>query len=282
MIPAYVKSIAFVSLLLFLGVAVFGVFTGIGLIRLKNWARISILAFSGITAFFGGTVLAFLLVMPFPMSPAGSPMDPGIVKGIVVLAYGLPVLISIWWLVLFNRKSTKAQFTGALAGGLPVAPAAPACPLPVQIIAVFFLFSLLGVFVIPFVQLPIPLVIFGRAIYGPGGKALLGLASVLLGIGAIGLLRLKRWSYPLVLGMQGFWLLSGIVTAFTPTYPRLIQEMLSQMSVPETMAFPYSVRQFQFFFLFGLLFSVLLIGILVFYRRRFMEAASAREALRPN
>ncbi|HEY1470239.1 MAG TPA: hypothetical protein VGF61_14445 [Candidatus Acidoferrum sp.] len=45
------------------------------------------------------------------------------------------------------------------------------------------------------------------------------------------------------------------------------------------MTFPYSVRQLQLFSLFGLLFAVLIIAILLFYRRRFMDAASAREAL---
>lgn len=84
---------------------------------------------------------------------------------------------------------------------------------------------------------------------------------------------------PLVLGMQGFWLLSGIVTVFSPTYAKLAQDMLSQMHLPGNVAFPESVGQIQFFSSFGLLFSILPIGILVFYYRRFMEAASAREAL---
>jgi len=67
-------------MLIFLGIAVFGIFTGIGLIRLRNWARISILIFSGLTVFFGGTALLVLLAIPFPINPSGPPVDPGAVK----------------------------------------------------------------------------------------------------------------------------------------------------------------------------------------------------------
>jgi hypothetical protein len=278
--PSYVKSIGTVSMLIFLGIAVFGVFTGIGLIRLRNWARISVLIFSGLTVFFGGGALFFLLATPFPVNPTGPPVDPGALKAIVLLVYGLPVLICIWWLALFNLKGTKAQFAGRPSETSPGI-SQPACPLPVQIIAVFFLFSLLSVIVIPLLRLPIPVVMFGHALYGLAGKTLFVLTGIFLGIGAIGLLKLKKWSYPLVLGIQGFWLLSGAVSVFSPTFPGLMQEMLSQMHFPENVPFPYSMRQFQFFSSFGLLFSVLIIAILLFYRRRFMEAVSARQTLPP-
>jgi hypothetical protein len=218
---------------------------------------------------------------PFPINPSGPPVDPGAVKAVVLLVYGIPVLISIWWLVLFNLKGTKAQFAGTSSETSPGIPSAPACPLPVQIIAVFFLFSVLWMLVIPFLQMPFPAVFFGHPFCGTSGKVLIVLAGLLLGAGSIGLLKLKKWSYPLVLGIQGFWLLSGTITIFSPTFPGLMQEMLSQMHLPENAVFPYSMRQLQLFWSLGLLFSTLIIAILLFYRRRFMEAASAREALPP-
>jgi hypothetical protein len=155
----------------------------------------------------------------------------------------------------------------------------PACPLPVQIIAVFFLFSVLWMLVVPFMQMPFPALFFGHPFYGASGKVLLVLAALPLGVGAVGLVKLKKWSYPLILGLQGFWLLSGAVTMLTPAFPRLMQEMMSQMRLPENMPFPYSVRQLEILSSFGILFGVLVIAILLLYRRRFMEAASAREAL---
>jgi len=279
--PSFVKSIATLSMLIFLGIAVFGVFTGVGVIRLKNWARISILIFSGLTVFLGGAILFFLVATPLPVNPTGPQLNPGALKAIVLLVYGIPVLIGIWWLVLFNLRGSKAQFAATPSETSPGISSVPSCPLPVQIIAVFYLFSLLSVIVIPLLHLPIPAVIFGHALYGLAGKALFVLTGLVFVIGAIGLLKLKKWSYPLVLGIQGFWLFSGVVTIFSPTYPRLMQEMLSQMHFPEDTPFPYSMRQLRFFSSFGLLFAVLVIGILVYYRRRFMEAASARELLPP-
>jgi hypothetical protein len=277
--PSYVKSIATISMLIFLAIAVSGIFTGVGIIRLKNWARISILVFSAISAFFGGIALAFLLAVPLPTNPSGPPLDPAALKAIVLLVYGIPVLISIWWLVLFNLKGTRAQFAGAPPEISAGTSAEPTCPLPVQIIAVFFLFSVLWVLVVPFLKMPFPAVFFGYSFYGATGKALFMLFGTLLGAGAIGLLKLEKWSYPLVLGLQGLGLLSAAVTILSPTFPRLMQEILSQMRFSENVTFPYSIRQLQLLSSFGLLFSVLIIGILVFYRRRFMEAASAREAL---
>ncbi|HEY1470237.1 MAG TPA: hypothetical protein VGF61_14435 [Candidatus Acidoferrum sp.] len=74
--PPYVRSIASVSMLIFLAIAVFCIFTGIGVIRLKNWARISILIFSGLAVFFGGTTLFFLRTLPFPVNPSGPAVVP--------------------------------------------------------------------------------------------------------------------------------------------------------------------------------------------------------------
>lgn len=276
--PSYVRSIAAFGLLFFLVLSVFGIFTGVGLIRLKNWARISILVFSGFTVFFGSIALLFLMAIPFPTNPTGPPVEPGAVKAIVLMVYGIPVLIGIWWLVLFNLKATRAQFAGAPSQTSPEISPVPSCPLPVQIIAVLYLFSLLSVIFIPLIHTPFPAVIFGHALYGPAGKVLFVVVGLLLVIGANGLLKLKKWSYPLVLGIQGFWLLSGVVSTLSPAYPRLMQDVLSQMHFPENIAFPYSMRQLQFFSWFGLLFGALVIGILLYYRRRFMKAASAREA----
>jgi hypothetical protein len=277
-IPSVVKSITTVSMLIFLGIAVFGVFTGIGMMRLRNWERISILVFSGLIVLFGGIALLLLMAIPFPANPTGPPVDPRAVKAIVLLVYGIPVLIGIGWLVLFNLKGTRAQFAGTpseTSAGISVA---PACPLPVHIIAVFFLFSLLWVLVLPFLQMPFPAIFFGHPFYGATGKALFMLFGVLLGGGAIGLLKLKKWSYPLVLGIQGLGLFSGAATMFSPTFPRLMQEMLSQMHFPENMSFPFSMRQLRFLSSLGLLLSVLVIGILVLLSPP-LHAGSCRAAL---
>lgn len=152
--PSYVRSIAAFGLLFFLVLSVFGIFTGVGLIRLKNWARISILVFSGFTVFFGGIALLVLMAIPFPTNPTGPPVEPGAVKAVVLMVYGIPVLIGIWWLVLFSLKATRAQFAGAPSQTSPEISPVPSCPLPVQIIAVLYLFSLLPAIFIPLIHTP--------------------------------------------------------------------------------------------------------------------------------
>ena len=156
--------------------------------------------------FFGGTALLVLSGNPFPISPSGPPVDPGAVKAVVLLVYGIPVLISIWWLVLFNLKGTKAQFAGTSSETSPGIPSAPACPGPLRAL-LSFSFS-------PF--------------YG-------------------------CWSY------------RSCKCHFRPSFSGI----------------RFTMRQLQLFWSLGLLFSILIIAILLFYRRRFMEAASARQALPP-
>jgi type II secretory pathway component PulF len=99
---------------------------------------------------------------------------------------------------------------------------------------------------------------------------------MLLAVGAIGLLKLQKWSYPLVLGVQSFWLISAAVSTLSPTYTGIMQGLLSEMQPPTAAAIAFSVGQLRFMSFIGILFSLLILGILVFYRRRFMEAASAR------
>jgi hypothetical protein len=88
----------------------------------------------------------------------------------------------------------------------------------VQIIAGIFLFSFVFTALIPLIHMPLPVILFGQRIPGVGGRVLFLVSGVLLGIAGIGLLKLKKWSYPLVLVVQGVWLLSGMVSAFSPNY----------------------------------------------------------------
>jgi len=96
--------------------SVFGIATGIGLLYLRNWARISVLIWSGLLVFFGtiGIPVAYLTSFsPTPNAPALPPESMQVVRWILLVICGLPLLIGGWWLVLFNRKSVKAHFAGA-------------------------------------------------------------------------------------------------------------------------------------------------------------------------
>jgi hypothetical protein len=47
----------------------------------------------------------------------------------------MPLLIGVWWLVLFNRKGVKAQLVEAAVAADPGLPRKPVCPLPIAVFA---------------------------------------------------------------------------------------------------------------------------------------------------
>lgn len=290
-LPASVKTLTFAVLFLFVGIGVFGIFTGIGILRLKNWARISILIWSGITVFFVSFMLLFLLVMPFPTVTAPPSLPDGASAPVVpVLAMkvflsifcSIPLGITVWWLILFNRKGIRAQFTGTTDLAVAAQPEGPIlirprCPLALAIIAGFLLFSFATTLTLPLLHFPLPVILFGRRIHGNLGFSFFFATTVLLAFAAIGLLKLKRWSYPLLLGLQLFWLASGTVTFLSPNYPRQMQEVLDEMPIPQNEVSAQMLLHGHSWALVGLLPALAIVVILLYYRDRFMKAVEAAE-----
>lgn len=92
--------------------AVWGIITSVGLLQLKNWARISTIVFSALLMVFGA--FGMLSSMVFLLKPPpGNGVDPkmfsiiGAVTAVVALAQ---IGIGIWWMIFFNRAGVKAQF----------------------------------------------------------------------------------------------------------------------------------------------------------------------------
>jgi len=278
-LPAPVKSIAMVMLLLFMAVAVFGISTGIGLFRLKSWARISALVWAGIIAFFSALILLFLPFISLPETSAGQSVPAAHLKVLMYLAYGIPLVVGIWWLILFTRPGIRTQFFGEALLDQPQAPERPRCPFPVAVIGGFFVLTFLFTFAFPLLHMPLPVILFGHRLNGTLAPAVFALTATLLLAGGLGLLKLKRWSYPLVLGVQFFWLASSMVTFLSSSYERNMQQVLEEMHLPQ----PDTVSQMYLhnrpLALAGLLPSILIIVILLYYRERFLTAAKAAETL---
>ncbi|MFZ3243922.1 MAG: hypothetical protein WA185_02515 [Candidatus Acidiferrales bacterium] len=112
-----------------------GIATGVGILQLRPWARISMLIMSGVAIFlsvFGALGLAMV-----PMIMRQTP-DVPLAAMRVVIAVGVamllvPIAIAIWWLILFTRKRVIAEFAARGAAGPPADPqtafTAPAPPL---------------------------------------------------------------------------------------------------------------------------------------------------------
>ncbi len=273
-VPELTYSILPIIFFFGFGMAIWGMFTGVGLLRLRNWARISAMIWAGFTVFFCFIALVGVLLIPFPVVPNAQGVNMHVVKGIMALIYVFPILIGVWWLILFNRPSTKSQFTGSLAPASVPSPQLRRCPLPVAIIAGFMLFSVLGMFAMPLLHMPVFMILFGHRMRGEFGNFLFAFTTVLYLASAIGLLRLKRWSYPLSLGLYGFWALSGLVTSFSPNYKQILQESFSEMHMPESSAVPLQFMSNPVFALFSLIPTIIIVCVLLYYRKRFWAASA--------
>lgn len=83
-----------------LGIFLVGIVTAVGLVRLKTWARMFTLFLA--TAPVCATAVGAALYKRQP----GLDFTPAILDGLLILL--LPV--SMWWWILFTRKSVRAQF----------------------------------------------------------------------------------------------------------------------------------------------------------------------------
>jgi hypothetical protein len=255
----------------------FGAVTGVGLLRLKNWARISILTWAGISVVLCSMGVITILLIPLDKLSAApnNSINMHAVKVLIAAFYTIPILIGVWWLILFTRSSVKAQFVGTkeLQGSLERT--APHCPLPVTIIAGFMLFSVLGMFLMPLMHMPVVTILFGHRIRGEFGNFLFATSTVLYLAAAIGLLRLKRWSYPLSLGLYAFWTASGLVTILSPGYGQLMTEVLSETQIPQPSGPTMQFFRSPVFAVFTLIPTVIIMCILLYYRRRFWAASES-------
>jgi len=278
-LPQSVKSTAVAMMVFLAGLAIFGIFTSVGVLHLKNWARVSMLIWGAVMAAFSGLALPFAAFMPMPEAPAQSPVALPLVRTLLLIVYGIPFLIGVWWLLLFNQRAIKEQFLApALGDGQLAAPASPRCPLPLAILAGFSILSAGFSLLLPFTNFPVNVILFGHRFHGAIGVALFYLSAGLLLVGAIGMLRLKQWSYPLMLGQYFFWMASGTITLVSPSYDRNIHEIISQMNLPEGPMGQAAFAQTRVFGVLSLIPGVLLIWLLLYCHTRFVEACAAKEA----
>lgn len=83
-----------------------GTATGIGLLRLRPWARISIIVFSVLVIVGPFLIIGGLLSALFDRS------GPWLitVAPVTIFAAAVSVAIAIWWIILFTRKRVALQF----------------------------------------------------------------------------------------------------------------------------------------------------------------------------
>jgi hypothetical protein len=291
--PAALRPVMNGFWIFFLLCGVFVVISGVQAIRLRNWARISLLIIAGCLFFFGvvGIVVIFVTLYLTPLP------DPSISKALLAsvlgMVYGIPILISVWWLILFTRHAVAAQFQNLPAPSATSAPASasnadslfnnPLCPLPVRIVG-WYLASFVFFFpLLPFMPARLPAYLFGHVFVGPTASGIYFLTFALLVVSGFGLLLLKRWSYRLNYVTQILTCANLVFSVFSPSYEQSIGEMLSAMNLPDlTLGADQRVHYTRYLATFGLLIPIAILIALFVCQRKFYAAADRASAVSPN
>ncbi len=305
--PPEVRTFSAVFLLFFLVLAGFGVFVGVGVMRRRNWARITMLIWGGMMAFFGLAVVAFSLVIFNAGAGLGLPNANGVdggqvmrfVKIFMVIFYGTPACVGIWWLVLFTRKRVTTAFTSPLpfaaamdASGFPQLPHAspvplqirPTCPLPLAIVAGLLVFG--AVFLLLFVFIPfpsnIPFYFFGHAFGGAAQRYVYLLFGLVSGAAGVGIFKLKPWALYTEIVLQCVGVLNCLIAAFSKNLHQVMRAAFEKM-YSQNPAFargnPFAWDSyFRFMMIFSALMIMAVLVVLLWQRSRFLEQAAAAAA----
>ena len=282
-LPAFVRNATLAFLAFLVCLSAFGIATGIGLILLRNWARISVLIWGGFSVFFGVMGIPIILFMSLPPPPDVPNLPPAsmrMVRLFLAFMYGIPLIVGLWWLILFNRKSVKAQFVG-IAGALdPSVPQKPRCPVPVAVLAWLYITTAAHIVILPFLPFSMPLILFGHLFPGRIGTLFYALNCLVLVVVGVSLLKLKPWSYHFVTGLHLFWLASGIGTVLHPNHSSqmtsIIRDINNSLHLPPSFySTPDYLIQVRWSMYFAVLIPAVILGILFYYRKRFLEAATS-------
>lgn len=190
--PMFFKVIMVGVVLIYLLLALWGILTSMGLLWLKNWARVSMIVCSVLLIVMGVfSVLPSLLPIS---SISNKPADASAMTAVRVFmgVFSLAlVAIGIWWLVFFTRPKVREQFlSGPLAlSGEPITSAGMLRrrPLSITIIAWYLV---AGCLFIPLnLWLHTPAVLFTKLVTSRAAAAtyylVIGALHLYLGIGLL-------------------------------------------------------------------------------------------------
>ena len=260
--------------------------TLIGILRLRSWARYSILVIGGFLVFIAvcsifGLALAATVVPAQPNVPVSTMHTILIVQG---LFYSALAALGAWWLVFFNLRSTKAYFLPAYAGGysegFPTDPALirppgrfARVPTSIIVLACILLFS--SACCATWALASLPTFLFGFTLTGPAVHLLFLTYALAMALIGWGLLRLDNRARLALYGLSAFGALNFAVM-FTPwgkarylVYQHLLN---SRVGLPTSPALdPTSTPFIVAAVLFCLIFYGIQLWILERHRRAFLS-----------
>ena len=209
---------------LFAVLAGVGIWTSVGLFRMRSWARTSILI---IACFIAGTCLVALVATTAVPLPATISSDTRqFFRWTMAFTFGVPIVVSAWWLVQFNTAFTRAAFA-ARADNAP----SPR-PVAITVIAVSMFVSS-ATCVVPLLMRA-PGFVLGAVINGWLASIFYAaLAALAFYIGK-GLLELRERARLLAMGWFIVWFLHSWLISAVPFLRRRLELQTPLPRNPET------------------------------------------------
>lgn len=279
--PSWMPFFSYGLSAFFVALAAWGIVTAIGMFRLRQWARFSILVIGGGMALIGLVsalcTLLFLLI-PLPSQPGLNPSQAEVahtmvkvILGVVAAFYGLLFALGVFWLVYFNRAGVRIVFANGAGED-----AQSRRPLILSAIAILMLLGapacLLGVFI------PVPGVLFGFPLRGWEKAVTYLVIAALQAAGGIGLWQMREWGRRLMMGILAFGAINcALYVAWPSLVVRYSEEISRSMNVPAQYQLPAHFQRMVSAGSSGvsLLFILAIVAVLHHYRARFEPPMSA-------
>lgn len=243
-------------------VATWAIFTIVGLLRFRNWGRISVLIIGGCLAVLGGLTAAALVISLIVSStwnqqgnlpPNLSPHFAAFIMASIAFFYACLAAVGIWWLVYFNRTKVKAFFVSPAVNAYsqpaayrhPIDPTYTPpqlrkpgrfanVPVGIVILACFFLLSTFTCVAIAFA--PFPAFLLGFIVSGPAKYAVYLAFAACSGYIGYGLLHLDNRARIATLAFLGFGIVNMASLLLPSGRSHLLlynQQLMQRWQIPE-------------------------------------------------
>jgi hypothetical protein len=253
---------------------VWGIASGVGLLDLREWSRISMMVFSALLLAIAVPGLLMLLFVKLPM-PANSP-DPAMTERVMLITrvggaglYALLAVLAVAWLFYFNLQAAKAEFSArrAIPSGVDVESATRAGkysggrPLGITIIAGLMILGSLSLPALLVVH--VPMMFLGYFFTGPEEILIVSAYSAIQIALAYGLWELKPWGRSLAIYYFNFAIFNAIISAILPGAQGRYEEAMA--AIQSTMNLPAAPTGVHVPLWLGLFFSLPFIAIQLWF-----------------
>jgi hypothetical protein len=286
--------------------ATWAIVTLVGLVRLRNWARYSVLVIGGCMAALGllsvvGMIFAMTILPSLPQPPnvpAHTMQAAFLFDGVI---FAVVTAIGVWWLVYFNLRSTKVFFVPAYPPGFepayvldpatfPAMPPPPYAPpssypprgplqrVPTAVIVLACLFLFGGITCAGCLFLPYPAFVAGFTLSSAASHVLyivLGLISIAVAAGLFRLDNRFRIATFVLLALGS----ANVLLLLTPWCRARLTAYTGRLY--ESLHMGYMVQPAQTMFtgplmVFAVLFSLSIYGVIAWILHRYRAAFTTR------